>query len=75
MAPRSDGIAGRGRLAEGTTGNARQQEETAAYIAGMTGELATLAQSNGLDTLAYILDMARLEAENAIDTNEGTDKP
>lgn len=35
----------------------------AIYISAMTLELAQLAKSNGLAPLAYILDMARLEAE------------
>jgi hypothetical protein len=35
----------------------------AIYISAMTQELAQLAKRNGLAPLAYILDMARLEAE------------
>jgi hypothetical protein len=35
---------------------------TARYIATLAGELEQLARHNGLDGLAYILDMARLEA-------------
>ena len=37
----------------------------AAYIEDMTRDLAALAKRNGLDTLGYLLDIARLEAENA----------
>jgi len=37
----------------------------ARYIADLTTELAVLARRHGLDALGYILDMARLEAENA----------
>jgi hypothetical protein len=37
--------------------------ETARYIGSITGELAALAKQAGLDVLAYLLDMARLEAE------------
>ena len=37
----------------------------ASYIAEMSRDLATLARRNGLDTLGYLLDIARLEAENA----------
>lgn len=37
----------------------------AVYIGDMTRDLAALARQNGLDTLAYLLDIARLEAENA----------
>ena len=36
----------------------------ASYIATLTADLAAIARGHGLDTLAYILDMARLEAEN-----------
>ena len=37
----------------------------AKYVAELSAELANLARRHGLDTLGYILDMARLEAENA----------
>ena len=33
------------------------------YIATMSADLAAIARRHGLDTLAYLLDMARLEAE------------
>jgi hypothetical protein len=36
----------------------------AAYVAELTASLATIARQYGLETLGYILDMARLEAEN-----------
>jgi len=36
---------------------------TAIYIASLAEELALLAKRNDLDTLAYILEMARLEAD------------
>lgn len=36
----------------------------AASIANFTAELAVIARRNGLDTLGYLLEMARLEAEN-----------
>jgi hypothetical protein len=35
----------------------------ALYIGTMADELGQLAKANGLDTLGYILDMARLEAD------------
>jgi hypothetical protein len=37
----------------------------ATYIGDMCRDLAGLARQNGLDTLGYLLDIARLEAENA----------
>ena len=36
----------------------------AAYIADLSGNLAAIARDNGLETLGYLLDMAKLEAEN-----------
>jgi hypothetical protein len=35
----------------------------ALYIASLANELAQLAKRNGLETLSYILEMARLEAD------------
>jgi len=50
--------------------NGGDGEETpdgaAHYIAALTQELAQLARRNGLDTLSYILEMARLEADQII---------
>jgi hypothetical protein len=40
--------------------------ETARYIAEFTAELSYLARRSKLDLLAYLLDMARLEAGRAI---------
>ena len=37
----------------------------AAYVAELTADLASIARRHGLDALGYILDMARLEAQNA----------
>jgi hypothetical protein len=37
--------------------------EAAHFIASFAGELARIAKSHDLETLAYILDMARLEAD------------
>jgi hypothetical protein len=36
----------------------------AGYVATMSADLATMARQHGLDTLGYLLEMARLEAEN-----------
>lgn len=40
------------------------RKEVAGYIAELTGDLAVLARRSGHETLAYLLDIARLEAEN-----------
>jgi hypothetical protein len=34
------------------------------YVATMTADLATMARQTGLDTLGYLLEMVRLEAES-----------
>jgi hypothetical protein len=41
------------------------QQANANYIAAMTAEMAVLARRNGLETLAYLLDMAEREAREA----------
>jgi len=49
-----------------TSENGRTSSETrgaALYIASLAEELAQLAKSHDLGALAYILDMARLEAD------------
>jgi hypothetical protein len=45
---------------------------TARYIATLAGELAQLARCNGLGSLAYILDMARLEAVEIAKGSKGS---
>jgi len=40
------------------------QNPTAAYIADHTRELALLAENGRLETLAYLLTMAEMEARN-----------
>lgn len=46
-------------------------DETARYIAEFTAELAYLAQQAELDLLAYLLDMARLEATRSTQSGAG----
>jgi len=45
----------------------------AAYIASLTEELAQIAKRNGLIPLGYILDMARLEADQVARGTGGPD--
>ncbi len=40
------------------------REAAAAYVAELTRDLALIARNNGFDALGFILEMARLEAEN-----------
>lgn len=41
----------------------------ATYVASLSGDLASMARRTGLDTLGYLLEMARLEAESVIRHN------
>ena len=43
--------------------DAGARAEIAGYIAQLTAEMSRMAEKAGLDTLAYFLSMARLEAE------------
>ncbi len=43
--------------------NATGAPEAALYIACLADDLARLAKSHDLEALAYILDMARMEAD------------
>jgi hypothetical protein len=37
----------------------------ASYVAALSADLANLSRRTGLDTLGYLLEMVRLEAEHA----------
>jgi hypothetical protein len=38
----------------------------ATYVATLSADVATMARSTGLETLGYLLEMVRLEAESAV---------
>ena len=40
------------------------RKAVASYVATLTADLANMARGTGLDTLGYLLEMVRLEAEN-----------
>ncbi|WP_454916499.1 hypothetical protein [Xanthobacter sediminis] len=48
--------------------------EVAAYIAALSEELSRLARGSGLVALAYILEMAKLEARNVVVIQAGAAK-
>ena len=50
-------------------------EQAAAYVAGITAELASLVRRHRLDTLGYLLDMARLEAEEIVQRGDRAPGP
>jgi hypothetical protein len=41
-----------------------ERTEAANYVATLAADLAEIARQHGMNTLGYLLDMARLEAEN-----------
>jgi hypothetical protein len=45
-------------------GDVGSPEAVASYVATISGDLATIARRTGLDTLGYLLEMVRLEAES-----------
>jgi hypothetical protein len=49
------------QTASGETGN---RTVVANYVTTMSADLATMARRSGLDTLGYLLEMVRLEAES-----------
>jgi hypothetical protein len=55
----------------GHAGRGQSPSAAADYIATITDELTRLARSHGLDSLAYILEMAHLEAEQIAKGSNG----
>ena len=59
-----------------TRKNERGEQLAAAdFVATFTTELAELARRHGFDTLGYILEMARLEAESLARGHGGSRPP
>ena len=48
-------------------------DSAAQYIASLADELAKIAKRNGLETLSYLLEMARLEANQEHDEESNDD--
>jgi len=44
----------------------RSPTDAAIYIATLAGELAQMARGHGFESLSYILEMARLEADQVV---------
>ena len=44
----------------------KSTSDAAHYIGSLSGELAELARRHGLESLGYLLDMARLEASHIV---------
>lgn len=48
----------------GTKDETSGQSAVASYVASLSANLAALSRRTGLDTLGYLLEMVRLEAES-----------
>lgn len=48
-----------------TANESGDRAAAANYVATLSGDLATMARRTGLETLGYLLEMAKLEAEQA----------
>ena len=46
------------------TSEPEHRAAVAAYVATLSAELSNMARRTGLDTLGYLLEIVRLEAEN-----------
>ena len=51
--------------------DAEGRAAAASYIADLTSNLAEIARTHGLETLSYVLEMARLEAESTAHQDRG----
>jgi hypothetical protein len=69
-APSPDDEQDEADVASGPGVSSMSKAETAQYIAEFTAELSYLARQFKLDLLAYLLDMARLEAGRAIQADK-----
>lgn len=49
------------------------RRSAAAYVAHLSANLAAISRQHGLETLGYLLDMARLEAEREMDDADDRD--
>lgn len=51
-------------VGQGGAGDNGNRIEVANYVAALSADLAAMARRSGLDTLGYLLEMVRLEAED-----------
>jgi hypothetical protein len=49
---------------QSSSGDAGNRIQVANDVASLSADLATMARRSGLDTIGYLLEMVRLEAEN-----------
>lgn len=52
-----------------------RRTEMASYIGNLAGDLAVMVRKSGLETLGFLLEMARMEADNTVRHGGGGRKP
>lgn len=57
-------MTGRNMADQAEPGETGGRSAVAHYVASLSGDLAAMARRTGLDTLGYLLEMVRLEAES-----------
>ena len=54
-----------------TSSDLSSRTAVASYVASMTADLATMTRRTGLETLSYLLELVRLEAESTRSQSNG----
>ena len=62
-------------MSDAPQGGPGTPEAAASYVAALSSDLATIARRHGLIALSYLLDLARLEAENISRKPDSHNKP
>lgn len=56
---------------QSTSGEVASRTAVASYVASITADLAAMSRKTGLETLGYLLEMVRLEAESTSRQSNG----
>jgi len=56
---------------QSTSGDLGSRTAVASYVASMSADLANMSRRSGLETLGYLLEMVRLEAESTSRQGDG----
>ncbi len=65
------GVSGQVMADQPTPNDSGSRSAVASYVASMSADRATMSKRTGLETLSYLLEMVRLEAESAISQSNG----
>jgi hypothetical protein len=57
---------------QSTSGEPASRAAVASYVASISADLAAMSRKTGLETLGYLLEMVRLEAESTSRQSNGS---